>query len=152
MTHIERGVMIPAPVAEVFAYASDYQRWPEWFEGVTEFVPTTQIKYGTGARYAYRVRLLGMQMGVETEISDFEMNKGWRGKSTKGIPSSAKWDFENVGVETRFTYTLEYHLPLTWISAIPDMLIVKPQWERILERSLENLRRRVVGKGSETSR
>jgi hypothetical protein len=145
MTHIERGVMVSAPLSEVFAYASDYQRWPEWFEGVTPFVPTTPIKYGNGARYAYRVRLFGLWIGVETEISDFEVNKGWRGKSTRGIPSSATWAFRGVGDQTRFTYSLEYHLPLVWISTIPDTLILEPQWQRILDRSLENLRCRFVG-------
>jgi uncharacterized membrane protein len=146
MTHIERGVTISAPLADVFAYASDYQRWPEWFEGVSEFVPTTAIIRGTGARYAYTVRLFGMAVGVETEICDFEINRRWRGKSTKGIPSSANWDFQPFGAETRFVYTLEYHLPLRWISSFPDRLVVKPQWERIIEHSLENLRRHFLGK------
>ncbi len=92
MTRIERSILISAPVNEVFAYASDHRKWPEWFEGVS---------------------------------------------------SRTVWDFQSLGNETRFTYTLEYYLPFPRLSGWVDTLIMKPQWEKLIRISLENLKRRV---------
>jgi len=143
MTRIERSILISAPVNEVFAYASDHRKWTEWFEGVSEFTPTTATTHGTGARYAYKARMMGLAVNVETEIRDFVVNQGWTGVSTKGVSSRTVWDFQSLGSETRFTYTLEYHLPFPRFSGLVDALIMKPQWEKIIRISLENLKRRV---------
>jgi hypothetical protein len=43
MTQIEKSILILTPLEKVFAYASDYQKWEEWFEGVSDFKPTTEI-------------------------------------------------------------------------------------------------------------
>jgi len=57
----------------VFAFASEWRTWPDWFEGVSDFRPTTEVLRGNGARYAYRARLMpGIWASVETEIHDFE--------------------------------------------------------------------------------
>ena len=62
MTRIEASAIIPAAPEEVFRYASDWQKWAEWFEGVSDFQPTTKIVRGNGARYAYKARLLGFDL------------------------------------------------------------------------------------------
>ena len=44
---IEDSIVVAAPLNEVFAYASDWQHWAEWFKGVSDFRPTTAIERGT---------------------------------------------------------------------------------------------------------
>ena len=44
MTRIEHSVVIQAPVEEVFRYAADYQKWQEWYVGVSD-VKTTTCSY-----------------------------------------------------------------------------------------------------------
>jgi len=41
MTQIKRSVIIMAPVQKVFKYASDYHKWSDWYEGVSNFSPIT---------------------------------------------------------------------------------------------------------------
>ena len=140
MTHIEHCVIIPAPLDKVFPYVSDYRTWPDWFEGVSEFTPTTAITLGNGARYAYRVRMMGVRVRVETEIINFAMNRGWTGVSAKGVNARTYWNFDSMGDETKFAYALEYQMPLPLLGSLIDSLFIKPQWHKIIAHSLHNLK------------
>jgi len=141
MTRIEGTVEIAALVEEVFAYAADWKRWADWFVGVSGFESTTEITQGTGARYAYRAKMMGIPAKVETEIHDYVENSGWRGVGTRGMPHATRWIFEGRDSSTRFTYVLEYELPVPLIGALLDSLLMKPAWRRVIDTSLENLKR-----------
>jgi uncharacterized membrane protein len=145
MTRIEASVEINAPVEEVFAFASDWRRWGEWWEGVSDFRPTTETTRGNGTRYAYRAWVAGLTVNLETEIQDFVENAGWRGIATKGMPHTTQWVFEAKGDVTRLTYILEYRLPLPVLGALLDSLLMRPGWRRRLENSLRNLKLRFEG-------
>ena len=140
MTRIEHSVIIQAPVEQVFSYAADYQKWSEWFEGVSDVKTTTVVTQGNGARYAYRVRIMAASASVETEIHDFVQNRGWTGVSTKGIPHRTTWIFEPIDSSTRFTYVVEGHLPVPLLGSLCDSLFLRPQWVKIVQNSLNNLR------------
>jgi hypothetical protein len=140
MTRIERSIMIQAPVKDVFDYAADWRKWSEWFEDVLDFRPTTAIEQGNGARYAYKARMMGLSLKVETEIHDFVLNAGWTGVATKGMPHRTQWIFESIGDTTKFTYVLEYKLAVPLVGSLLDSLIMKPQWNRIISNSLKNLK------------
>ena len=72
MTRVEHSIVIKAPISQVFEYAADYRKWSEWFEGVSDFRPSTSISRGNGTRYAYKARMMGLSVGVETEVHNFE--------------------------------------------------------------------------------
>jgi len=139
MTRIEGNVVVHAPVKEVFEFASDWQRWSDWFEGVSDFRPLGETLRGSGARYAYRARVIGIPAKVETEIHDFAENEGWVGIGTKGLPHTTRWVFEAQGDKTKFTYILEYRLPVPLLGALLDSLFLKREWRRIIDKSLQNL-------------
>jgi len=138
MTRIEKSIVIKKTIDEVFNYASDYEKWSDWFEGVSDFKPTTETKKGNGTRYSYKANVMGLNMKVETEIHDFVANKGWIGKATKGLPHQTQWIFEKIDEGTKFTYVLEYKLPIPILGPLFDKLIAKPQWIKIIEKSLRN--------------
>ena len=140
MTRIEASVEVNAPLAVAFAFASEWSRWQEWWHGASDFRPTTEITRGTGTRYAYKAWIAGVSMNVETEIHDFVENTGWQGVATKGPPHRATWVFDGRGERTRFTYILEYRLPVPLLGPLLDTLFVRPGWEKILRRSLDNLK------------
>ena len=149
MVRVEHSVVIEATVDQVFNYAADYQKWPEWYEGVSDVKPTTVVSRGNGARYAYKVRVLSVSVTVETEIHDFVQNQGWTGLSTKGIPHRTTWIFEPIGSNTRFTHAVEGHIPIPLLGSIFDSLFLRPQWVKIVQSSLNNLTQRVL---TQTSR
>lgn len=139
MTKVEKSIFIPKPVGEVFEYASDWERWEDWFEGVSDFKPVTETKKGNGTRYAYKAKMMGLSVKVETEVFDFVADKGWTGKATKGMPHQTQWIFESASGGTKLTYVLYYKLTFPLIGPLFDKLFMKPQWEKLLEKSLQNL-------------
>ena len=142
MTRIEHTIVIDARIEKVFNYASDHRKWDEWFEGVSAFNPTTAITRGNGARYAYKARLMGVSASVETEVHGFIENRGWTGVATKGMPHRTYWTFTPTSAGTRFTYALEYQLPIPLLGPLLDSLFMRAQWDKIIVTSLENLRKR----------
>ena len=147
MTRIERTVVIQAPVERVFSYAADHQKWAEWFESVSDVKATTGVTQGNGARYAYRVRVMTVSARVETEIHDYVQNRGWTGLSTRGLPHRTRWIFEPIGSTTRFTYIVEGHLPVPLVGSLCDSLFLRPQWEKIVQHSLNNLKQHFLSQG-----
>jgi uncharacterized membrane protein len=141
MTRVESSVLVPAPLPDVFAYASDWRKWSEWFEGIAGCQPTTEGTRGNGTRYAYTARVMGFRARVVTEITEFAENVGWTGIARKGMPHRTHWRFEGFGNQTRFTYGLDYHVPVPLLGALIDSLLLKPQWQRIIQASLANLQR-----------
>ena len=140
MTAIERSIDINAPREKVFQFAADWQNWPTFFKGVSDFRPTTETTRGNGARYAYKAKMLGVKSTVETEIHDFVENEGWTGRATKGMEHETRWVFEEVNGQTRFTYGLTYDLPVPLLGGLLDSLLMKPAWEKFVEESLQNLK------------
>jgi uncharacterized membrane protein len=140
MTVIKRSLGIEAPVANVFDFAADWENWPKFFEGVSDFNPTTDITRGNGASYAYKAKMFGMNVSVETTISEFVENEGWIGTAVKGLPHRTQWMFKPRDQQTMFTYVLSYRLPIPLIGWIIDRFFVRPAWEKIVERSLRNLK------------
>ena len=148
MTKVEASVEVNAPVKEVFAYASDWQHWEEWWRGVSDFRPTTALTRGNGTRYDYKAWIAGVTMTLETEIHDFAENVGWKGVATKGPPHRTQWVFEPMGATTRLTYILEYTLPVPLLGPLLDSLLMRPGWQRKLERSLQGLKIHFEGQGA----
>ena len=140
MTRIEDSVIIEAPVDAVFGYVSDWRRWSDWFDGLSGVRPTSEVTRGSGARYRYSVRVMGFPAMVETEVRDFVEGRSWTGVGTGGLPHRTHWLFEAQDQSTRFTYTLEYRVPVPLLGAALDALVVRREWRGILRRSLSNVR------------
>jgi len=140
MTKIEASLEINKPVKEVFAYASDWKHWDKWREGPSGLKPVTKIERGNGARYAYRASIAFMKFNLETEIHYFKENMGWQGIVQKGFPHKMNWVFESRGVKTRVTHVLEYSPPFNLIGPLLDFFILKPNLQRMIEKSLSNLK------------
>ena len=141
MTEIKRSIKIEAPVNKVFEYASDYQKWPEFFEGVSDVKAITKTTRGNGAKFIYKVKVLGMKVTVGTEFQQFKENEGWIGKSFKGIEHQTQWIFENSNGDTEFTFIQNYKFPFYFGGKFIDKMFAQPEWIKIIENSVQNLKR-----------
>ena len=140
MTKVEASIEINKPVKEVFAYASDWNHWAEWREGVTDLKPTSVIEKGNNARYAYKALVAGLKFNLETEIHYFKENVGWQGIVRTGLPHKMQWQFENKASKTNVTYIIEYSPPWFLIGPLLNFFIIKPNWQRMIENTLNNLK------------
>jgi coenzyme Q-binding protein COQ10 len=139
MKKVERTIIIEAPVQEVFSYAANWQFWSDWFDGFTNCSSITEIERGNGAIYDYKMWVLGIPFRTQTEIHNFVENKGWSGHRIKGVPHKTTWIFEDVEGHTKFTYIVEYSLPIPILGPILCLLLMNNAWRRILKKSLNNL-------------
>ena len=141
MTEIKKCILINAPVSKVFEFASNYQKWPEFFVGISEIKPITDITNDNGAQFLYKVRLMGIKVTVGTEFQQFNRNEGWIGKSFKGLDAQTQWIFKETDGKTEFTYIQRYKLPFYMGGSFTDKKFIIPQWIKIIDISLQNLKR-----------
>jgi len=78
---------------------------------------------------------------LEMEVSDFVENEGWIATSTKGPKTRGEWRFAAVNGGTRFTYVLDYQMPMPIVGGILDTLLIKGNWVRFINKSVQNLKR-----------
>jgi len=140
MTKVEASIEINKPVKDVFAYASDWKHWVEWREGVSDLKPTSVIEKGNNARYAYTALVAGLKFHLETEIHLYKENSGWQGIVNKGLPHKMQWLFENKASKTNVTYIIEYSPPWFLIGPLLNFFVLKPNWQRMLTKTLNNLK------------
>lgn len=146
MTEIKRNIIIEAPVNKVFEYAADYKNWSKFFEGVSDFKPITAVTRGSGSKYIYKAKALGMNITVGTEVQQFKENEGWIGKSFKGMEHSTQWIFEKSNSNTEFTFIQRYKLPFYLGGKLFDKMFAEPVWINIIEHSLQNLKKIIEAK------
>jgi len=140
MTKIERTIKIEAPVEKVFDYVSNYKNWPAFYEGISDVKPITENTHSSGSKFVYKTKVMGMQFTVGAEFCDFVKNKGWTGKSFKGVPHRTLWVFKEDGTSTEFTHSVEYNLPIYYGGKLFDILLMKSAWMKTIEKSLHNLK------------
>ncbi len=152
MTEIKQTILINAPVTKVFDYASDFKKWPEFFEGLSGVRPLTKETYANGAKFIYKVKMMGMKVTVGTEFRQFRENDGWIGKSFKGLEHQTQWIFKDANGSTEFTYVQKYAIPFYMGGKLIDKLFLQTTWEKIIDRSLQNLKRLMEEIYNKTSR
>lgn len=137
---IKRSVRIEAPVEKVFQYASDYRKWPIFYEGVSDVKAITETIRGDGAKFIYKAKVMGMKVTVGTEFHQYKQNKGWIGISFKGVNHRTQWVFEESGNSTEFTHAVSSNLPWYMGGRFLEEKVLAPEWEKIVEHSLQNLK------------
>jgi len=140
MPTLERSIVIKAPIHEVFEYAADWRRWPDWYDGFTDVSPTTEVERGNGAIYAYKMWVLGLRFKAQTEVHGFVEDNGWSGRRIRGVPHRTNYVFEDLTPHTRFTTSIYYSLPIPILGPVLCSLFFDKAWRRILENSLNNLK------------
>lgn len=140
MTELTNSILIDAPTEKVFHYVSDYKKWPAFYKGLSDVEPVTKTTQGNGAKFIYTVKLLGFKFAVGTEFTNFKENKGWIGKSFKGMEHKTAWRFKALNDQTEFTHSVTYKYPWYMGGKFFDKTFVKPQWEKIIEESLHKLK------------
>ena len=140
LTKVEASTEINRPIRDVFAFASDWKHWEEWRIGAHDIKPTTEGVMENNTCFTYHARVAGMKFNLETEIHYFKENTGWQGIVRKGIPHKMQWTFENKVNKTKVTYAIEFGTPWFILGPFLDFFILKPNWQHMIEKSLNNLK------------
>ena len=142
MARIEQSVEIKAPVEKVFDFVvSEWEKEMSFFEGIHDWQPGSEGRMGDGFQISYKAKILGVETKIEMEVKDYVENKGWVATSTTGPRTIGEWRFAPMNGGTRFTYVLDYQMPMPIVGGIVDTLLVKGTWVRLIDKSLQNLKR-----------
>ena len=108
---IESSVLINRPVAEVFAFATDWDKYPLWETEVLESHQLSAGPIGVGTTYRHVSRFMGQRLENEGIVTVYEPGRRICFKTTKSsFPFSACQTFQEENGATRATYTFEAEL------------------------------------------
>jgi uncharacterized protein YndB with AHSA1/START domain len=72
MVRVEVDATINRPVEEVFKYASDIDRQPEWVPPLIDSRKSTSGPTGVGTAYRQTAKFLGRRMDMDCQITGYE--------------------------------------------------------------------------------
>lgn len=100
--------VINRSVDEVFAFMTDVRNEPKWIPGVLEAEQTSEGPVGVGTTYYELVELLGQQVELTFEVTEYEANRKFSARSTVGLfDGSVMNTFEAVAGGTQITLVTE---------------------------------------------
>lgn len=110
MGTIRHSSSVGAPRHRVFAYINDHQNVPNFFFGVTGFVPVTAATEGIGSQFAVTMKVGPKTLTSTVETVDWIENELIRLESVEGFSANTTWNFiDAVGgtqIDVEFVYTL----------------------------------------------
>lgn len=112
MTTIHHTATASVPVSTAFAHVADYRTVPQWFFGISRFVPQGEKDYGLGATYDSAVKIGPKEIGSVVEVTEFEEDRLITLKSIAGFKTTSRWTFSAVGdTATELAVEFTYDLP-----------------------------------------
>ncbi len=111
MTTINHTATASVPLSTAFAHVADYRTVPQWFFGISRFVPQGEKDYGLGATYDSAVKIGPKELGSVVEVTEFEEDRLITLTSIAGFRTASRWNFRAVDEDTtelavEFTYEL----------------------------------------------
>lgn len=152
MTKVEKNVIVGAPLEKVYAFATDWRNLDRYFVYVQDVEPTTEDTSGEGARFDLTVKFLGLTRVSHWECTERTENVGWTCDATLfGLKAVKRWRFVPVDGTTMVTFTLEYKPAPPVIGWIMDVLLIRPQWNRLYEKSFKELKQLIESEAASSN-
>ena len=138
MAHYTASIETPRPLAETFAYLSDFSTTQQWDPGVVEAQRIGDAPIGEGTEFRLVVDFFGRRAALAYRIVEFEPGEAvtLRGENAT-VVSLDRMTFEPSDGGTRVTYDAD--LALKGPLRIADPLLGLA-FERVGDRALEGLR------------
>ena len=138
MAKFESSIVINRPVEEVFALLSNQENNPKWQAESLEVKKTSDGPIGVGTTFHSVGQFLGRRIEGESEITEYEPNRKYAGKSKSGsIPFESWTTFERVNGNTRIDFKAEAEIGGFFKLAEP---LVMSMAKRQFEANLANLK------------
>ncbi|MFQ6085182.1 MAG: SRPBCC family protein [Candidatus Bathyarchaeia archaeon] len=149
---MERSLEIKAPVEKVWAFMTDWDRYPEWTKSVEKFEITSKQRSGVGMT-SHEVGVLAGRgrYDIHSEATEFVENRiiAWcvvSGDKLVRKGTKVSWMMKPTKVGTQLTYSSDYEVPYSIFGKIIERLIFRGRFEKQLESWMENIKR-LVEKG-----
>jgi uncharacterized protein YndB with AHSA1/START domain len=145
MPPIVSSIDIARPPGEVFAYATDPSRFPEWQRDVVRVRIEGDGPPGVGSRFTTTRRVGGSERTMTQEITECHAPSSWAAHGVDGpIRPSATVTVEPLdgGARSRVTFALDFEGHGIGRPLLPA---VRRQTQRVAPVSYRNLKERLEG-------
>ncbi|OKI49621.1 SRPBCC family protein [Micromonospora sp. CB01531] len=139
MAPLVSTIAIARPPAEVFAYATDPSRFPEWQHDVVK------VRLLDDARFSTTRRIRGAERTMSQEITQNQPPRSWAARGIDGpIRPNATITVEPIedGTRSRVTFTLDFEGHGLGVALVP---LVRRQAGSEAPTSYQNLKRLLEG-------
>src|SRR5436189_6149603 len=98
MSNVEVHTVINRPLAEVFAFVTDFANHPQWENNFLEGKRLTPDPVGVGTRYQCVLKVPGQRVMSTIDITEYEPNRsiGFRGDQPARAKPVGRVTFEAV--------------------------------------------------------
>jgi uncharacterized membrane protein len=105
MINVEVSTIINRPVADVFAYVSNFENHPKWETDFQEVKLLTSTPSGVGTTYQCVLKFPGQTATSKFEITEYSANKkiSFLGEPAGPAIPKGSFLFESVGNDTKIT-------------------------------------------------
>jgi uncharacterized membrane protein len=142
MAHLNKSILIHAPVEKVHAVASDPRRWAAWYVGLSEPEKLTgEGEVGTIVEHSYL--MAGMHFPVTSRVLEDQVSPEgarWKGKIEGPLAGEHTWTYTPKNGDTEVSVDMEYTVPGKALGKIADRLIIERMQARSLDQTMENLK------------
>lgn len=145
MTTIHHTISLAVPLSTAFVHVADYRTVPQWFFGISRFVPRGEQDYGLGATYDSAVKIGPKEIGSVVQVTEFEEDRIITMTSIEGFKTTSRWSFTSVDDDhTELAVEFTYDLPGGLAGKALGMLI-EPFAVQAVKASEAALRRDLEG-------
>jgi uncharacterized membrane protein len=141
LARIEKSIVIRAPPEKVFALLDDVERMVEWMDTIKEVKVTSKQRAGVGTTYHFIADAGGTRAEFDSETTEWVENERMAWRTTSGdITMFGSGTLKTVEGGTQYTWVMDYQLPYSILGKIIDKLKVSKDFEKDMERALQNLK------------
>lgn len=142
MVHMEKSIVIDAPLEKVVTLGVDPHRWHTWFAGLSE--PENITGNGdAGTVVEHHYLMMGLRVPVTSRVVEYTLTpqeSQWRATIEGPLNGKQHWSYVAEGDKTRITARLDYTIPGSILGQIANRLVIERIQERNLQQTLENLK------------
>lgn len=136
-TEARASVVVCRPVSTVFAFIRDPHNDGRWLTHVGNVLQLTEGPIAIGSKFRQFPILLGAEVAVEWEVTEFVADRHIVARSSAGpIAFRRSYDCEPIGSEAQITMCVQLHLPaiIPFMAGSAANVLLRKASERALLR------------------
>ncbi len=140
MARIEKSIEIKALPEKIWQMLQ-WDRIPEWLDGIKEAEYTSEHREGVGATAHVKAEAGGVKVEFDIEITEYIENEKASWRTTAGnFTAIGQTNLQPTKKGTELTLMMDYELPYSILGKIVDKVLVGRETAAGFERGLKKLK------------
>jgi uncharacterized membrane protein len=141
VAHIERDILINAPIQQVFHYVADPVDMMNWLSGLVKNQDVPQGPVEVGQSWTQFVQVMGRKFEYIREVTEYDPQHrvAWR-FSAMGINGIGYCELEPAESGTKIVFGLDYTYPRLLLGGLLDKMLMEKLANREAQSSLVRLK------------